>query len=526
MQNKLVENWLTSSKELSFTAPFAQLLLSEGYTVVQSKGGVVEQGKDIIALDSSGTVHCFQLKCGNIGSKEWQSINGQLNDLTGIAPTHPTIQKIPKSWKCYLVTNGDITGPVLKTITDYSNTNKASRRMPLQTISKDELLLRFATAFGSFFPIEPNDIRIFFELFCEDGDSALKRQEFKQYLEGFLSHFDTIKSKQKKLEAIQATLILASYLLTNKYQKENYLAIIDAWVLTLLTILYYANKWSIDENKYLTSENLILDELDALIALMLNDIASNTNSLIDTTYGVFSEPIITFRLRCADLLGYVSAAINYSVLSKRELPESSNGLIEKITLMNQKKLIISEGGIPGFINSVLASSLNGHGQSAVYELTSLIDSILVTHADDGPGLLSPYYTTEQAVSHMFNPVDTPEESFHNRSYMLWTAVLMLVKYDQREYLNDNWIALSEISMEEIVAHDQNDLLLWRTDNSDMTDTFPNAGQSWGELQKIANRSYDSDISEILLTRKHLIPFMILAMPHRLTPRLILSLTNK
>ena len=255
MQSKLVENWLTNAKELSFTAPFVQLLIAEGFTVLQSKGGVNEQGKDVIAKSPEGKICCFQLKCGNIGSKEWQSINGQLNDLTGIAPTHPTITENPKNWECFLVTNGDITGPVLKTILDYSKTNIDNNRMPLKTIAKDELLRRFSDAFGKFFPIEPNEIRVFFELFCEDGDNVLRKQDFKQYLERFLSKFNSITSKQKKTEAIQAVPVISSYILTDKYTKENYIALIDAWVLTLLTILYYANKWSLNDNKYDTTEH-------------------------------------------------------------------------------------------------------------------------------------------------------------------------------------------------------------------------------------------------------------------------------
>lgn len=526
MQSKLVENWLTNAKELSFTAPFVQLLIAEGYTVIQSKGGVIEQGKDIIARDKNGSVHCFQLKCGNIGSGEWQSINGQLNDLTGIAPVHPSIAAPLKEWVCHLVTNGDITGPVLRTISDYSNTNVINGRMPLRTISKDELLRRFSDAFGNFFPVEPNDVRIFFELYCEDGDNVLKRQEFKQYLEQFLSNLNTIKSKQKRVEAIQAVPILASYLLTNKYRQENNVALIDAWTLTLLTILYYANKWSLDERKYSSTENLILEEIDRLCVLLMNDIATNESSLIDTSYGVFSESIVSFRLRCGALLGYISAAMNYSTLSGRDLADVPASFIDKFALTMQKKMIVSECDIPHYYNSILASALAQQEDITITELKALVDSILASHANEGAGLISPYYSTEQAVASLFGSGEPIEESFHNRSYMLWTAILLLAKYNQRDFLNARWIAISEISMEEIVAYDQNDLLLWRADKSDMMDTFPNSEQSWAELQNHASRSYDNEIPSILLSHKYLIPLMILAMPHRLTPKLVLSLVNQ
>ncbi|CAN5394650.1 hypothetical protein BH09PAT4_BH09PAT4_00010 [soil metagenome] len=526
MQNKLVENWLISAGELTYTAPFVQLLINEGYTVLQAKGGPTEQGKDIVARDSEGTVHCFQLKHGNIGSSEWQQYRAQLDDLTEIPPKHPSIPDELDLWECHLVTNGDITGQTLTTIVDYSKARAKKGNMALHTTSKEELLRRFTDSFGSFFPIEPNDIRIFFELFCENGDNTLKRGDFKCYFERYLAQFNAKKSKQKKLEAIQAAPILASYLLTNKYAKGNYVALIDAWTLVLLTILYFANKWSLDEKKYAATEALILDELDRSIVGLINDVAANDNHLVDASYGLFSEPIMTFRLRCAELLGYISAVINYASVSGRELPNVPLGLADKVALMSQKKMLISEGGMSFHYNAVLSSILHGHDASAIAELMSLVSGILSTHVDDGEGLLSPYYTTEQVVAHLLGAGDPIDETFHNRSYTLWPAVLLLTKYGQRDFLNENWKSISEISMEEIVAHDPNDLLVWRAKNADMLDTYPNAEQSWASLTSDATKSYDNDIPPILLKRKYLIPLMILAMPHRLTPKLILSLTNK
>lgn len=526
MQSKLVENWLTSAKELSFTAPFVQLLIAEGFTVLQSKGGVNEQGKDVIAKSPEGKICCFQLKCGNIGSKEWQSINGQLNDLTGIAPTHPKIAKIPKDWECFLVTNGDITGPVLNTILDYSKTNIDNNRMPLQTITKDELLRRFSDAFGKFFPIEPNEIHVFFELFCEDGDNILRKQNFKQYLERFLSNFNSIKSNQKKIEALQAVPVIASYILTNKYTKENYIALIDAWVLTLLTILYYANKWSLNENKYETTERLILEEIDRLSFCLINEVANNRDSFVDTTYGYFSEPILAHRLRCTELLGYISGAINYFALSNREVDNILKNLSEKISFLSSNRAMLSEGATPSYFNLLLLQPrIADTDQTIVTGLRQLVDNIIMTHLDSGSGLASPYYSTEQVVAHLFGAGDPIEEDFHNRSYVLWSAILLLVKYNQRDFLNDRWKYISEIAMEEIVAQDQNDLLLWRVNDATMVDTFPNAEQSWSALRSQASKSYNEEIPSILLKRKYLIPLMILAMPHRLTPKLIMSLAN-
>jgi hypothetical protein len=46
------------------------------------------------------------------------------------------------------------------------------------------------------------------------------------------------------------------------------------------------------------------------------------------------------------------------------------------------------------------------------------------------------------------------------------------------------------------------------------------------LQKIANINYDNELPTALLQRKYLIPLMMTVMPHRVSPRLVLSLVNK
>lgn len=525
MQNKLVENWLTSAKELSFTTPFVQLLTKEGYAVIQSNGGPTEQGKDIIAYDKKGALCCFQLKCGDIGSSEWQKYRAQFADLTEIPPKHASFKKVPIKWNCYLVTNGNIKGQTNQTIIDYSAANKRNGKMPLGTISKDELLIRFTNAFGEFFPIEPDDIRIFFEMYCQPGDNTLNRQEFKEYFENYFLKLDGAKSKQKKIEAINASLILASYLLTNKYDKENNFAIIDAWVLLLLTILHFATKWNLKDKEFELCESLILDEIDTLFRNIIIDVSEDQKNLVEATYGIFSEPFMTYRLRCAEILGYTAACINYSILANRPAVPIPIGLQEKLKLAVQKKMIISEFGMPYMYNVVLSSAINSSLNSAVSELKNVVDGVLQSNEEEGEGLPSPYYSMTEVISHMLG-VKSIKESFKNRSYTLWPAILMLAKYNQRAYLNDNWCAISQISMLELVAHEPNDLLLWRVRKGDLFDSFPAGEQSWGELQKISNLNYDNEIPPALLHRKYLIPLMLLVMPHRVSPRFVLSLVNK
>ena len=74
---RIVEQWLTRSGERGFEVPFAQLLASEGYRVLQ--GPVhhpYEHGKDIVAIDPSGRLCAFQLKGGDIHLTDFEKIQG------------------------------------------------------------------------------------------------------------------------------------------------------------------------------------------------------------------------------------------------------------------------------------------------------------------------------------------------------------------------------------------------------------------------------------------------------------------
>lgn len=453
-------------------------------------------------------------------------MRGQVDDLTEIPPVNPAIPKTPDTWKCFIVTNGTIAGPTLRTISDVSDAKKRNGKMPVETIVKEELLKRFNDGFGEYFPAEPKDISIFFKMYCEPGDSVINKEEFKVFFENFFYSIDG-KSKQKKIEAIQSSLILCSYLLANKYKEENYVAIIDGWVLVLATILHFAHKWKIEQKSYALSEEIVQEELDQVYARLIEDVVEDEKFLVDTTYGLLSEPFITHKLRCTELMGYIYAGFCYSKLGDRTKPEALDGAEEKFLLIQSNKIIVSEGMLPLYYSSILFYLLQEKTDFAVTQLKDLTNLVLIGHDEGNRGLPNPYYSIEQAVSYSLgvNEEDVNED-FLGRSYCLWPAILLLAKCSERDWLNEVWPKLALISSAEVVAKDTNDLLLWRVKDCELIDTFPNPQQSWKDLLSEASESYDGSIPQILLTRKHLIPFFLVVMPHRFSSKLLLSLLNQ
>ncbi|MEV6138998.1 hypothetical protein AB0L63_23620 [Nocardia sp. NPDC051990] len=526
MQNRLVESWLISCKELSFTTPFVQLLIKEGYTVLRAQGGLNEQGKDVIARNREGEICCFQLKCGNVKAKEWAEINGQVNDLTQLPPVHSSFRTPPKEWKCYIVTNGAFLGTVPQTIVDYSNVQQRSGHMAVQTIDKEELVARFVDGYGSFFPADPQDLNLFLNIYCRNGDSTLNREEFKLFLENWLDSYSKEKSKQKRFEALQAAGVLCGYLLTNKYVAQNYIEIVNAWVLTLVTILHFAHKWEISDRRIAPLESTILGEIEVVYNKLINEVAADSGNFVESKYGFFSEGVLTHKLRCTELLGHMSAYLNYCGI-RDVTPNYPVALDEKSGQLSGYKAIFGEVSAPLLYNYIASLLRSEQQQVSEAEVVGLLNGLLSMYADEGSGLPSPYYTIQQTAEWLIGlDRETITESFQNRSYCLWAAILLAARCNLRELLEHHWLLISYISNQEVIADVTNDLLLWNIDKGGhVLDVFPNATQSWRELVDLSWQDAEVFLPEPLRSRRFLVPLWINAMPHRCTHKTVLAILD-
>lgn len=109
---RLLETWLDSQAERRYQPAFIQMLVSEGWRVLHNtRHSPIELGKDVIARDPKGVLHCFQLK-GNPSSRvtkaEASALLGQFNELLTLPPG-PEFRKGPRERHvAVFVTNGEI----------------------------------------------------------------------------------------------------------------------------------------------------------------------------------------------------------------------------------------------------------------------------------------------------------------------------------------------------------------------------------------------------------------------------------
>ena len=524
MQNKIVENWLTNVGELTFTIPFCQLLLSQGKRVVHiSSQGPMEQGKDVIAVDRAGRVHCYQLKSGNINGRVWSGIKSEIDELVELPPKHPSLPATVDEWDAYLVTNGTIANATSRTIQDYSEAKKAAGHRPLRTVVRGELLGDFADHFGDFLPIEITDLQSFLELYNQNGEHDLDCGKFKRYFENFFASHATA-SRKKKTEAVQAALILSSYLLTYKHAAGNRIEIIKAHTLLLASIYQFAETSGLPDSLWRGTEQLIYDALEIEFRLLIDELAEHPTHFVEPQGGLLSETV-TYKLRCNELIGYLSAYLNYCRLRGIE-PYRSSEINSVLEAIKAHAGIAGECVAPLLVNASLAHAARGETQEAAKILVSLLSTVLRANVPGARGLASPYYTMTQAMEWALNIGERRiTESFAGRSFCLRSVALLLARFGHRDVLATVWRTISYISQLEVIPDVSTDYLSWRIAKGVQADRFVDTPQSWAELVTEATASYTDTLPPVLRDRTYFLPFWINAMPQRFTHRVAMTLCS-
>ncbi|MEN6370755.1 MAG: hypothetical protein ABFD64_01970 [Armatimonadota bacterium] len=251
MIGKVVENWLTNTTEREYQLPFCQILSLKGHRVVHvSSHGQGEHGKDVVSYDPKGHLCAFQTKTDNIGVREWQNINGEINDLTKLKVS---LSNVPtqKGWhKSYLVTNGRITSDVKNKIQIYNQSYKGNASY-LKTIEYDELFGDFVQVSDKLIPTEIPDFSRFLSLLLADGKDILPNHDISKFLISILP-LRTITKEPKKdfcRRSIANSLIMTNFIGQHYLVEKNHFALVDLWIMLCAHILAVAERFRLDDSQ-------------------------------------------------------------------------------------------------------------------------------------------------------------------------------------------------------------------------------------------------------------------------------------
>ena len=524
MIERAIENWLAKTNERNYQAAFCQVLMQEGHRVLYSSShGPMEQGKDIITVGPDGDYHAYQAKTGNIGLKEWRSIAGEVQELLELPIDYPGVDK-SSTHRAYLVTNGSITDPVRTQINDRNEDNrrKGRRYAHLEVIGADSLLKFFVDAQGRFVPRELPDMRAFLELYLEDGRGMLPKDKMFAVLDD-TSFGQSPTKKSDAADAITSSLIIVSYLLNSFEESENYYAMAEGWSILAACIARYVTRHSIPVDRWRTSLDLVVAEIDANLALLRNDALSTTDFLEDN---ILADGGVMLRARTTIVLG--ALACHELLPTRKTKPDRQPDQVLKLIREHiNRQSFWGDSAFPYIFSTIKFLEARNEWELARNVLDDLFTSLVeATCQRRGPVFPGPYFGVEDvlAVSIPDRLQNADFEGHRGSSYVLRAILEMLVRRGRRDLLGEVWPQLTYCQQHEFIPDRTEDIFSWRTKDGKNASSFPNQTQSWESL--VAESSDTSAIPAVYREFRQLLSFHILVCPHRATPVVIRMLDTE
>ena len=523
MIERAIENWLTSTNERNFQAPFCQVLLRQGHRILYvSPHRSLEQGKDIITLDDGGKCCAYQLKTGNIDIKKWREISGEVKELIELPVVHPSVDK-SKIHKSFLVMNGDITDEVRLQIDQINEDNQRKGRnySYLDVITGKTLLKDFIDAQGDFIPTELADFGLFLKLFLADGTDFLPKEQFFEFLNKIC--FSNVQgAKSHSISAVSSSIILAAYSL-NPYQlKENHYALFEAWTSLAACILRFAQKTGMKEKDWIESYNIAMSEAIRNLSSLKEEMLARIDFLEGDWRG---DGALVYKIRATIVLGALATLEIHQYTEDKGY--SRDGRVLNLIMKNIDTMFSwGDSAFPFLFAIIQYLELCGELATAISIFTKFFLPIM---DKSGPkrelGFPNVYFSPSDVIEALtgIEGKALNFSDFRGSSYVLGPMVMMLARRDHRKILGDNWRKITYIQLNEFRPDNAEDIFAWRVEEGLNYSEFPKRTQSWAELKKDA--SYLDKVPDLYRNHLSLLRFFTLVCPHRATNLVISLLDN-
>ncbi len=241
---RLLESWLDSQTERRYQPAFIQMLVSEGWTVLHNtRHSPIELGKDVIARDQQGKLHCFQLK-GNPGSRvtksEAASLLVQFQELVRLPPSPEFLRDRNEKHVAVFVTNGEIDEEARLLFERAGNAcgqpGVAASNYELWSRGK---LLAMATPAMRVWPASIEATRLILNLLAGDGFEPPAPADISIIMASLLPAEGA--SSPAKTSALSGMLVISEIIKQRWYEKDNHQALHAVTVLACIAALPLAD---------------------------------------------------------------------------------------------------------------------------------------------------------------------------------------------------------------------------------------------------------------------------------------------
>ncbi|MGB9488543.1 MAG: hypothetical protein WCD04_20805 [Terriglobia bacterium] len=491
------------------------MLAAEGETVLYvSTHGPFEKGKDIITRTATGEIRAYQFKAGGIGLGDWREIHGEIVNLVELAielpGSAPVAEFVP-----YLVTNGELTDPVLEQVR-VANVTWQSRGInkALHIIQKGVLLERFRASHGAYLPHELADFRTFLELILRDGSAPAEKEKAAQLIEHVLAPDPQREDSLDIARAAASIVLLVAYITGPAALASNHWCVFEYWVFAGAYILYLIEKFKKAESDCQVSFGICEMAAEGALSALAEECAQRP----DLVQGL---PLIdghAYRARVTILVGLLSAW-DLSLRIRHKARKNADFVRSFLSAHLKEASMWGESAVPYLFMAALEAEQNCEPNVAEGVAIQLVREISGANgaSSTGRGLPSPYYSPEEALRLNYGLDPLNLEQFVGLSYSTASLIDFLARRWRRQALAALWFGVTRMSLVAYVPASFPEWFRWRSSNGILDGRFAREPQSWEALRTHAETISFDEVPPTLVKRPAFALWFTLVYPHRFNP---------
>ncbi len=438
---RLLESWLDSQTERRYQPAFIQMLVSEGWTVLHNtRHAPIEFGKDVIARDPGGVLHCFQLK-GNPGSRvtksEAASLLTQFNELLMTAPGPEFRKNADEKHVAVFVTNGEIDEEARLLFERAAEICKQPGAMAsaYQLWSRGDLLQKLGPSMR-IWPVTLDGIRLVLNLLAGDGREPPDPQDISRIMALLLPPPDA--SSPAKDSALSSMLVVAEIIKARWYERDNHQALHCVTVLAAIAAMQLAD----NDKRLAMLENYASLALEHCTDLLAEAKAKNFSpNRVWSERDVLGEYDVMWERR-----RLVADCAAIALIGRAEMSAELRGYAaELVAIVTNHVMLWRQAQIPSLIAAFWARGRVEAGIAREFDLAATLRRFQELNGgqDDTAGLPQPYYGWPDAWAYFRNlPHMTDsgifEDSAHGHLFFGRAMMFMLAKRNMKRTCGELW----------------------------------------------------------------------------------------
>lgn len=324
MLRNVIEDYLTSIKELQLFLPFKQLLEASGYYDIHIIHGATEFGKDFIAkknINGVETQFFFQLKVGDVNLHRFRNeIQPQILEACTNSLSHPNFNR-QLTPQVVFVTSGNLLPPATIAFQEFNQFLQTKlHSLPVVAWEKEKLITDFlAVGIEPFFTLHrsPENIGRFFQFYSKiTNDELIDCFEIEDYTKKWL--LLDWQSPINKLQVFFESYFFSKILLEKEKHYEAVLILSS-----LIRVLIKNNKFV----EYQDGIEQYFQDILHSYCKIVNSVYDSSKPLLLEKTGVFA--IFHYPLTCLKTLELFSLHILTTPQKKDEIESLFFKLLEE-----------------------------------------------------------------------------------------------------------------------------------------------------------------------------------------------------